>query len=151
MLFRSDGTWLSDNGEKVKGYGDEGTYTPTPPRTEMWGVRPRLIRWESPTDTAPVEVVADRFVALHDSREFFALGNVVVTQKPKVLSRSDKAKYDQKEGIIHLYGTSRVYVHIADAKGAGDFYGDKGWVTLNPRTAHMAGNVKGHIDPGQSL
>jgi lipopolysaccharide export system protein LptA len=146
-----DGTWLSGKGEKVKAYGNEGRYDPQPPTTELWGGTPELVRWETAADTTPVHVVADRFIAEHDQRQFFAMGHVVITQKPKVLARSDKANYDQKEQIIHLYGPTRIFVHIADAKGAGDFTAEKGWVTLEPKTAHMAGHVVGHVDPGQTL
>ena len=37
-----DGTWISDKGEKVKAYGDEGYYEPAIPKTELWGTRPDL-------------------------------------------------------------------------------------------------------------
>jgi hypothetical protein len=76
---------------------------------------------------------------------------VVITQNPKMLSRSDKANYDQKAQVIHLYGPTRIFVHIADAKGAGDFTAEKGWMTLEPKTAHMSGHVVGHIDPTKNL
>ena len=146
-----DGTWLSEKGEKVKAYGEEGRYDPQVPQTELWGGHPELIRWETSADTTPVHIVADRFIALHQQHEFVALGNVVITQKPKVLTRSDKARYEQKVQTVYLEGPARVFVHIADAKGSGDFTGDKGWVTLEPKTAHMEGRVQGHIDPGQTL
>ena len=148
---RLDGTWLSEKGEKVKAYGEDGQYEAQIPKTELWGGHPELIRWETSADTAPVHIVADRFEALHAEKEFYAFGHVVITQKPKVLARSDKANYDQKAQTIHLYGPTRVFVHIADAKGSGDFTGDKGWVTLAPKTAHMEGHVLGHVDPGQTL
>lgn len=146
-----DGTWMSEQGEKIKAYGEEGLYNPAPPKTELWGGKPRLIRWETSVDTAPVQVTADRFTAFHREREFLAMGHVVMTQVPKVLARSDKATYDQKAQIIHLDGPARIFVHVADAKGSGDITAEKGWVTLNPKTAHMVGQVRGHIDPAQAL
>ena len=145
------GTWLSEKGEKVAAFGDDGRYEPDLPKTELWGGKPEMIRWATAADTEPVHIVADHFEALHAEHEFYALGHVVITQKPKILTRSDKANFDQKAQIIHLYGPTRVFVHIADAKGAGDFTGDKGWMTLAPRTAHMEGHVIGHVDPGKTL
>jgi lipopolysaccharide export system protein LptA len=145
------GTWLSEKGEKVNAFGEDGQYEPAVPKTELWGGKPELIRWETAADTTPVHIVADRFEALHTDRQFYALGHVVITQAPKILTRSDKANYDQKAQIIHLYGPTRVFVHIADAKGTGDFTGEKAWMTLAPKTAHMEGHVIGHVDPGQTL
>jgi lipopolysaccharide export system protein LptA len=146
-----EGAWLSEKGEKINASGNEGRYEPQPPRTELWGGKPELVRWETAADTTPVHITADRFIAEHEARQFYALGHVVITQKPKVLSRSDKARYDQKAQTIHLYGPTRVFVHISDAKGVGEFTAEKGWVTLAPKTAHMAGHVLGHIDPSQTL
>jgi len=151
VMGHLDGTWLSDKGETIKAYGDEGLYKTTPPVTELWGGRPKLIRWETAQDKAPVQVVADHFIAVHEDKEFFAVGHVEMTQNPKILARSDRAKYDQKTATIHLYGPARVFVHIVDAKGIGDFTAEKGWVTLKPKTAQLAGRVRGHIDPGQAL
>jgi lipopolysaccharide export system protein LptA len=144
-----DGTWRSGKGEKVKAYGTQGRYTPTPPQTELWGDRPHLIRWETERDTAPVQVTADRFLARHDDRTFHAAGTVEIVQKPKILTRSDQATYDQKVQTIYLEGPARVFVHVADAKGAGDFTADKGWLTLDPKTAHLSGRVQGHVTPGE--
>ena len=146
-----EGTWRSDKGEKVKAYGDEGLYTPTPPKTELWGKRPRLIRWETERDTAPVQVTADRFIADHQTHEFFASGDVEIIQKPKAQTRSDRARYDQKVQTIYLYGPARVFVHVADAQWTGDFTAERGWLTLDPKTAHLAGRVQGHISPSQAL
>jgi lipopolysaccharide export system protein LptA len=145
-----DGTWISDKGEKIKAYGQQGRYTPMPQVTDLWE-KARLIRWETSRDTEPVQVTADHFTAYHQEREFYAKGHVVMTQDPKILSRSDEAQYDQKIQTIHLYGAARVFVHVADAKGSGDFTGEEGWVTLAPKTARLVGHVQGHVIPGSSL
>jgi len=145
-----DGTWLSDKGEKIKAYGKKGRYTPMPQVTDLWD-EARLIRWETVRDTQPVQLTSDHVTAYHQEREFYAKGHVVITQDPKMLSRSDEANYDQKIQTIHLYGPTRVFVHVADAKGSGDFTGEEGWVTLAPKTARLVGQVQGHVIPGASL
>ena len=68
-----------------------------------------------------------------------------------MLTRSDKARYEQKVQTIYLYGPARVFVHVTDARGSGDFTAEKGWLTLDPKTAHLSGRVQGHVDPGQAL
>lgn len=148
-----DGTWLSEKGEKVKAFGEDGQYESQIPKTDLWGGHPEMIRWETSADTMPVHIMADRFEALHAKHEFYAIGHVVITRFPQALTRSDKANYDQKNQIIYLNGPTRIFVHIADAKGVGDFTSEKGWMTLAPKTAHLEGHVLGHINPnsGQTL
>jgi len=144
-----DGTWISEKGEKIKAYGQKGRYTTTPQVTDLWE-KAQLIRWENVSDTAPVHIVAEHFTAHHVEREFYAEGHVVITQAPKFLSRSAEANYDQKIQTIHLYGPDRVFVHVEDVKGSGDFTGDEGWATLAPKTARMTGHVQGHIIPSSA-
>ena len=144
-----DGTWISDKGEKIKAYGKKGRYTPNPQVTELWD-HAELFRWETARDTQPVHIIGDHFTAYHVEREFYAKGRVVIMQDPKLLSRSVEASYFQKKQTIHLYGPERVFVHIADGKGTGDFTGEEAWVTLAPKTARMVGHVQGHVIPGTS-
>ena len=44
-----------------------------PPQTELWGGQPELVRWETAADTSPVHIVADRFIAMSRTIEFFTL------------------------------------------------------------------------------
>jgi len=145
-----EGLWLSEKGEKVKAYGKEGRYTPEPQVTQLWD-HAHMIRWETVRDTEPVHIFAEHFTAYHQEREFYGKGHVIMRQREKLLSHSVEAKYDQKIQTVHLFGTQRVFIHVADVKGLGDFTGDEAWVTLAPKTARMAGHVKGHVIPDQSL
>jgi uncharacterized protein YecA (UPF0149 family) len=94
-----------------------------------------------------VVVTADRFIANQKDGTILAHQNVVAHQGIVMAVKSDEAKFERAEKIIHFWGDHHVYVHWQDAKGISDFESDKGWVTLDPKHARLIDHVKGHIIP----
>jgi lipopolysaccharide transport protein LptA len=141
------GTWITDKGEKVLAEGAQARYIPSEQTTELWG-RPRLTRWETALDTAPVTITAVRFIARQKENAMWAIDRVYMRQGTGVWAKSDEAKYDQNAEVIHLWGKKhRTHVYWSDTKGIADFESDRGWLCLAPKKARLMDRVHGHITP----
>ena len=122
-----------------------------PPTTELVGKRQDdpLGNGSRTRRRCQLSPIASRLIIRR--KNFTPSGHVVITQDPKILTRSDEAKYDQNAQTIHLYGPTRIFVHVADAKGSGDFTSEEGWVTLDPKHARIVGHVQGHVIPALQI
>jgi len=143
------GTWFTENKEKIIGLGDRARYIPLSQTTELWSIKEtaQLTRWETERDTQPVVMHAMHFTAKQQENRMLAHTKVVITQTPRFESHSEEGLYDRTAGTLTLWGQTQVQMHINDGKGSGDFVSDKAIISLNPKKAHLTGNVKGHVIP----
>lgn len=102
----------------------------------------------------PYVIRADRMVQRQADKLVTADGHIQARwESPKgekAIVTAAHGRYDQKAGIVQLWGPSRVTVEIADAQGTGTFIGDRGWMSLDPKKARLQGDVRGHIIPGKT-
>lgn len=145
------GTWIADAGEKVVATGRHARYDPGQETSELWG-DPRVTRWETERDTAPVVLSAVRLVVHQGEHAVLAEQNVWIRQGARLQVRSEKAKYLQTDQTIHLWGARRVSVHVEDAiRGSADFVSDRGWVSLRSKEARLQDRVHGRVIPRSTL
>jgi lipopolysaccharide export system protein LptA len=138
------GTWVSETGEKLIAEGRSARYTPSTKVTELWG-NPKLTRWETAKDTAPVVITAVRFVASQSEGTVWAREKVVLTRGENVRVRADQAKLSQDSETVDFWGEHRVNVYWRDPRGIADFESDRGWVSLSPRRARLLDRVRGKV------
>lgn len=139
------GTWISEKGEKMVATGERGRYNPKEETIELWD-RPKLTRWETAKDTAPVVVTADYFIAYKNEKMLLAKKDVHMTQD-RMSAKSHFAKYDQNEQMLHLWGPGQVEIHVEDNKSQGDFLSDRARLSLSPKGARLMDRVTGHVIP----
>ncbi|MFA5975881.1 MAG: LptA/OstA family protein [Elusimicrobiota bacterium] len=144
------GTWISDSGEKIVATGQHARYDPNEEISELWG-EPEVTRWETPRDTCPVVLNAERIIAQQRQKTILAQQNVRIRQGTRLLTRSEQGQYSQTDKTIHLWGKKGVFIHVKDTRGSADFTSNRGWVLLDPKEARLIDNVRGHVIPNPDL
>lgn len=141
------GTWISDKGEKVVATGERATYDPRAQTTELWK-KARVTRWQTISDTAPVVITADRFIAQHAEEVVWAKKHVIVKQTDSFWSSSEQGKFDRSTQLLHLWSNSRsTRVKFKQSQGSGDFVSRRALVDLQKKKMRLLDDVKGHIVP----
>jgi lipopolysaccharide export system protein LptA len=140
------GTWVKPEGEKGMAEGDRARYDPADETTEWWD-HARLTRWQTASDTAPVVVTADRFVAEQKEDRLLAHRNVQVTQGGEFWSQSDEGKFDHQQQTMTLWGKHPVRMHWQDARGTADFKSDQAVIFVVTKRTRLLDQVQGHVVP----
>jgi lipopolysaccharide transport protein LptA len=140
------GVWKKASGERLEATGAKARYEPQAQTIELWG-NPRMRRWETAVDTAPVVIDAERFIAYRRENTLWAKRKVRIRQADRYRVECHEAKYDRTEEKIYLWGSPRMSLHVNDERGIGDFTSARGWVALDKRQARLLEDVKGRVHP----
>lgn len=143
---RVKGTWTSPSGERMEATGGQARYDPAQETVELWD-SPRVTRYATAVDTAPVIIDAERFIAHRREQVVWAKRDVRLRQGDQIRVRAGEARYDQPQRLITAWGGPRVQIDVEDGRGRAAFESDQAVVSLEDRRARLLSRVRGRVTP----